>query len=315
VSVNCGSGVEDIDFESDSNSECSNQSEDEEDGSLEDLECSVEGNEEKQFSQKCKSVPIFIKSLALKVKNDFRNKSGYFNSVTVSGQYWIRRPCPVKKLEVNTFEISPSSFYSYDLFVWDPLTCFPTVKFHCADLECSKDQLSLDGWQTTPVARRVYSLNHSYFLMARRYKCVCGKRFMSTNSNFIYGMPAFLQDLFPCQVTHRAAIDKGFLNFVYGLISEGCSPSRRRLVIKKMYFLNYDRLRMQYMGYVHDLVVTRQIDTRCSSAKAKRSIGEDVFELFSCLLRYLEGLFTKIIIVYRIGTHQRLLELVVEHIQ
>jgi hypothetical protein len=60
VSVNCGSGVEDVDFESDSNTECSNQSEDDEDGSLEDLECSVEGNEEKQFSQKCKSVPIFI---------------------------------------------------------------------------------------------------------------------------------------------------------------------------------------------------------------------------------------------------------------
>jgi hypothetical protein len=215
--------------------------------------------------------PMYIENLCSQVQRDFESKTGFYLSF-MKGQRWIRKNCPIQTIHVCESEITPESFYEKDLFVWDPKTAFGNYNFHCVDPNCVKNVLKYDGWPTTPVARRVYSLGETYFVQARRYKCDCGKRFLSTSSEFLQGLPIHIQDSFPCQLTHRAGMDKKLLNFIFGLISEGCAPTKCRSVIKEIYFLNYDKLRVQYYVQAYNLVMGKIADVRLTKGRLNAQV-------------------------------------------
>jgi hypothetical protein len=83
----------------------------------------------------------------------------------------------------------------------------------------------------------------------------CQRKFIATNSDFLQSLPLYIQDAFPAHLTHRAGIDKNLLNFIYGLISDGTSPSLIRNGLKESAYLTYDRARLQYYSLCRDLLL------------------------------------------------------------
>jgi hypothetical protein len=201
-----------------------------------------------------KNVPAFIISLVEVIKRNFESKTGFYNEVK-KGNFFIKSSNPLVKLKISNNSMFPDSFFAKDLFIWCPMTAFSEFSFYCIKPSCP-GTLKFDGWPTDPCARRVYALGKSYFIVAHQYSCrECGKKFLSTNSEFLKSLPQYIQDNFPAWLTHRAGIDKDFLNYIYGQAGEGTSITVIRNALKEQLYLNYDRSRYQYYTYCRDFIL------------------------------------------------------------
>jgi hypothetical protein len=133
------------------------------------------------------------------------------------GTWWIC-PCdPVFALYASREcdpAMSPTELYHRDIFVWlpDRLPGSPD------ELKCVCGHgLTLNGWNDNPIARRVKSLHHDYFLLTNRFLCNrrhggCGSSYQGTDPYVISQLPRHLQESFPALLTACAALDKSFMS-------------------------------------------------------------------------------------------------------
>ncbi|KAJ7141480.1 hypothetical protein C8R44DRAFT_932126 [Mycena epipterygia] len=124
------------------------------------------------------------------------------------GDFFDRPPHPVFALQTgkDTTGLDPDQLYLRKVFVWLPylLPGHPD-RFKCT---CGM-QLSKNGFNDNPIARRVWDMLSDFFLLTNRFVCDarrvnspgCGTNFQGTDPHIISQLPRFVQAAFPAYIS------------------------------------------------------------------------------------------------------------------
>jgi hypothetical protein len=169
------------------------------------------------------------------------------------GTFWIRPRDPVFALYASTASdtgFSPMELYHLDIFLWLPnhLPDAPS-EFNCT---CGNN-LTLNGWNDNPVARRVKSVHRDYLLLTNRWVCRkasngCGTSYQGTDPHVLSQLPRHLQESFPALLTARAAVDKGLMSLMRTCFATGLGPEPFASLLGEMRHLDHAHRELIYLS-------------------------------------------------------------------
>ena len=169
------------------------------------------------------------------------------------GTFWIRPRDPIFALYASREcdpAMSPTELYHRAIFVWlpDRLPGSPDA-FKCA---CGHS-LTLNGWNDNPIARRVKSLHHDYFLLTNRFLCRrkhggCGLSYQGTDPYVMSQLPRHLQESFPALLTARAALDKNLLSVMRTCFATRFGPEPFAALLAEMRYLDHAHRELLYLA-------------------------------------------------------------------
>jgi hypothetical protein len=171
------------------------------------------------------------------------------------GDLWHRAPDPICKAYASK-SINLDRFLAPDLYILAPTLISDGIG-RC--IHCNDSNLTLGGWSHNPIARRIYSFNRSYFVIAKILECRnCKKSFSSANQQFLLTLPYHFQMMLPFFLSHRAGIDKSFFFYLRSSMLNSCGPTTLKEIIKENHYLNYDTKRVIYYSIADEFAQKRK---------------------------------------------------------
>jgi len=147
------------------------------------------------------------------------------------GTFWEHAKDPLFALQASAIcatGVSSTKLYHLDVFIWlpDHIPGSPG-KFHCSSPH--HHNLSCNGWNEKPIARRVKHLYRDYLLLTNRWICdkkqgQCEKSFQGTDLYILSQLPHHFQEAFPAILTVRAAVDKQLISLMRTCFSTRFGP-------------------------------------------------------------------------------------------
>jgi hypothetical protein len=251
-------GLRDYLLNNSASNDC-NITDDEEDCEEDDFEEKEEQNEEfcdfdGAHDDERSDSSHFLQSYFLKNKNALN--IDVLKKRIAEGDVWIRALDPICRAYASN-GINLDRFLAPDLYIFAPTLISDGIG-RC--ICCNSSSLNLGGWAHNPIARRIYSFNRSYFVLAKILECRnCKKSFSSTNQQFISTLPYHIQLMIPFFLSHRAGIDKTFFFYLRSLMLEGTGPTTLRKIIREIHYLNYDLKRTMYYSLADELMQKRKL--------------------------------------------------------
>ncbi len=137
-------------------------------------------------------------------------------------------------------------YYKPRLHVFSPLSanCHGPIG-RC--IECGSTNLSHGGWPSNPAARRVVSSSGCYYSTARLVQCKCGKKFSSTNAEFMKSLPPSLVLQYPAYLTKRSGIDLELLHMMRACFSSAFGPNRFSDMLRENHFRRYHETMAKFL--------------------------------------------------------------------
>lgn len=136
------------------------------------------------------------------------DKSGKLTTSYVFDTFWFKPADPVLQRQPSP----PEAFYAKKVF----LVCWEytrQVKKPCCSKCESDEHVTREGWD--PMGRIVYGEHGNYYLIGFQYKCSsCGHTFAPWDPVTVSLLPRELQEMFPCVVLARSAVDKRVLRML-----------------------------------------------------------------------------------------------------
>jgi hypothetical protein len=195
----------------------------------------------------------FLQSYFVQIKNSLTHDA--LKKKIAEGDVWIRAFDPICRAYASN-GLNLDRFLAPDLYIFAPTLISDGIG-RCIHCNCSS--LNLGGWAHNPIARRIYSFNRSYFVLAKVLECrSCKKSFSSANQQFILTLPYHIQLMIPFFLSHRAGIDKTFFFYLRALMLEGTGPTTLRKIIREIHYLNYDLKRTMYYSLADELIQKRK---------------------------------------------------------
>jgi hypothetical protein len=180
------------------------------------------------------------------------DQHGRLTTSYVFETFWFRPADPV----LQTQPSPPEAFYPKKVF----LVCWEytrQVKKPCCPKCKSDEHVTRKGWD--PSGRMVYGEHDNYFLVGYQYQCGdCAHYFAPWNPVTVSLLPRELQELFPCVVLARSAVDKRVLRMLEPqlVVGNGFQTVERTLQENYMnqyhsressYYFHIDRRRKQHV--------------------------------------------------------------------
>jgi hypothetical protein len=171
------------------------------------------------------------------------------------GTFWEHPKDPLFALQASAARatgVYPTELYHLDIFIWlpDHIPGSPG-KFHCS---CPHHHnLSRNGWNEKPIARRVKHLYHDYLLLTNRWICDkrhggCGKSFQGTDPYILSQLPCHSQEAFPTILTIWAAVDKELISLMHTCFSTHFGPEPCAAMMREMCYLDHAHRELLYLA-------------------------------------------------------------------
>ena len=151
------------------------------------------------------------------------------------GDFWFRTVDPKSKSDMPNYR----SYIMPRVFFWCPQHLMGKVR----DAEGMKDipvrcikcnePCTSDGWQKSPLGRRIVDLHDCYYIVTSRFECSkCKAKFNGNHADLIRTLPSHVRNLYPAHLTKRSGIDLKLLDILRTSVSEsfGLAPFRRMLL-------------------------------------------------------------------------------------
>ena len=181
------------------------------------------------------------------------------------GQFWIHPPQPyfaMRKSAKSADGLNPTSLYYPPVFLWLPHLLDDTP-IMCQNSGCKYYQkcshpMTIKGWNTDPVARRVVGLDHVYYIMTQRIQCKatgssdgCGKSVNLYDPLVLDQLEPGLAASFPAFLTHRSGIDKTLLTMIRAGIAHRLSASSWSKIMCELHVREHDICELQYLHAIY----------------------------------------------------------------
>jgi hypothetical protein len=171
------------------------------------------------------------------------------------GTFWERPKDPFFAMQASATRatgVSPTELYHLDVFIWlpDRLPGF-SGSFCCS---CPHHHnLSRNGWNEKPIARRVKHLYRDYLLLTSRWICDkkqggCGKSFQGTDPYILLQLPRHFQEAFPAILTIRAAVDKQLVSLMRTCFATRFGPEPFAALMREMRHLDHAHRELLYLA-------------------------------------------------------------------
>jgi hypothetical protein len=172
-----------------------------------------------------------------------------------NGTFWEHPKDPLFALQASATcatGISPTELYHLDVFIWLP----DRIPGSSGSFSCScprHHNLSRNGWNEKPIARRVKHLYRDYLLLTNRWICDkrhggCGKSFQGTDLYILSQLPCHFQEAFPAILTVRAAVDKQLISLMHTCFSTRFGPEPFSALMREMRYLDHTHRELLYLA-------------------------------------------------------------------
>ncbi|PPQ83062.1 hypothetical protein CVT25_005220 [Psilocybe cyanescens] len=179
--------------------------------------------------------------------------------------FWINPPdhfFALKKSQESSEGLNPTHLYHPKIFLFlpefldkRPLTCQNPA---CECYQDASHPMTVKGWNSDPIARRVVGIDQVYYIMTKRVQC---KKKTSPNSehpgcgkSMNYYDPIILDQLdptlvaeFPAFLTHRSGIDKTLMTLIRAGIAHQLSSSAWSKVLRELHVREHDLREFKYL--------------------------------------------------------------------
>ena len=155
--------------------------------------------------------------------------------------------------------LAPESLYYPRVFVWLPYL-LDKRKLTCQNATChyykDKDHpLTIKGWNSDPVARRVVDLKDSYYIITQRFRCTscptgCGRTVNLYDPDILEQIDPSLVDEFPAFLTHRSGIDKTLMTLICAGSAHRVSSNAWSKILQELHVREHDLRELKYLHTV-----------------------------------------------------------------
>lgn len=157
--------------------------------------------------------------------------------------FWMPRELPVMQGQTPTY----NKYIMPRVFFWCP-QWLPGGQIKC--FKC-KSECEGDGWQKSPLGRRVVDMNDCYYIVTSRYLCKnqkCATKFNGNHPMLLESLPYHIRNQFPAHLTKRSAIDLKVLEILRTTVTESFGMSQFRRMLIENHARKYTELRLQYLS-------------------------------------------------------------------
>lgn len=172
-----------------------------------------------------------------------------------NGTFWEHPKDPLFALQASATRatgVSPTELYHLDVFIWLP----DRIQGFSGSFSCScthHHNLSRNGWNEKPIARRVKHLYRDYLLLTNRWICDkkqggCGKSFQGTDPYILSQLPRHFQEAFPAILTVRAAVDKQLISLMRTCFATRFGPEPFAALMREMRYLDHAHRELLYLA-------------------------------------------------------------------
>ena len=106
-----------------------------------------------------------------------------------------------------------------------------------------------EAWH--PTARRVFDIDRPYFIFSTVMRCQnqrCRRKTVASSEFGLSLLPRFIQLAFPAELTQRSGLDNSWKRIHEALADTGVGPFAISEIMKELYSIRYDTLKLQYYG-------------------------------------------------------------------
>ena len=183
-----------------------------------------------------------------------------------SNSFWIKAPVHAFELEDDVV-VDPLNWCKPDVFIWLPRYFNPRPTLKCPF--CSSEHVNIKDY---PHPRKVVDLDRCYYIVTSRHHCqssLCGSMFLilllmsnllildcclhvetfnATHQKVVESMPEYLQNQFPCVLSHRNAMDKKLMSLMRACIPNGVCSLAFSKIVRELHCKRYHENMLSYFS-------------------------------------------------------------------